>query len=113
MATPLTLPPWIGLGVRGCSRRLIASDSIYLVVLDPSNYSKFIRLLLCEPPEPDALDLTMNSEAKSTGHIRSDPLVPSLSPSRRILNFDTMYRVEQLREPGVEVEESRVMRPRF
>ena len=40
MATPLTLPPWIGFDVRGRSYRLIASDGVYHVVLDPSKYSK-------------------------------------------------------------------------
>lgn len=81
MATPLTLPPWIEFKVRECSCRSIASDSVYRVVLDPSNDSKLIRLLLCEPSEPDALNLTVNCEAKTAGHFRNDPLVPLLSLS--------------------------------
>jgi len=46
----------------------VASDSVYRVVLDPSNYPKFIRLLLCEPPEPDTLNRAVNRVVKSMGH---------------------------------------------
>jgi len=70
MATPLTLPPWVGLNMRRCSCRLVASDSVYRVVLDPPDYSKFIRLLLCEPPEPDTLNGTINRVVKPMRHLQ-------------------------------------------
>lgn len=102
IATPLTLPPWIGLGMR-CSGGLTLSNSIYHVVLDPSNYPKFVRLLFGETSEPDALNRAMNRIVKPTRHLRNDPLVPSPSLFKRILNFVTVHRVElTLRSEGLE-----------
>jgi len=54
--------------MRGRSCGLIASNRVYRVVLDPSKYSKLIRLLLCEPPEPDPLNRTMNRVVEPMGH---------------------------------------------
>ena len=82
MAMPLTLPPWIGLSMRRRSCGLTSSDNVYHIVLNPSNYPKFVRLLLGETPEPDTLNRAMNRIVKATGHLRNDPLVPSLSSSR-------------------------------
>ena len=76
------------------SSGLTSSDSVYHVVLDPSNYSELICLLLCETPEPDALNRAMNRVVKPTGHFRNSPSVPSPRPSRRSLNFVTVHRVE-------------------
>ena len=48
-----------------------AGDSVYHVVLDPSNYSKLIRLLFCEPPEPDTLNGTVNGVVEPMGHFKT------------------------------------------
>lgn len=47
---------------------LVASGSVYHVVLDPSDYSKLIRLLFREPPEPDTLNIPMNDVVEPIGH---------------------------------------------
>ena len=71
--------------MRGRSYGLIVSDSDYRVVLDPSKYSKLIRLLLCEPPEPDALNCAMNHVVEPMGHF--NPCILSLSLPGRNSEF--------------------------
>jgi len=72
-----------------------AGDSVYHVVLDPSNYSKFIRLLFCEPPEPDALNGTVNRVVKPMGHFKTILQFYRWAYPDEISNFVTMYRVER------------------
>jgi hypothetical protein len=69
--------------MRRSSRRLIAGDGVYRVVLDPSNYSKLIRFPLREHPEPDTLNFTVDCVVKTQGHFQKNPSVLSLRPSKR------------------------------
>jgi hypothetical protein len=97
MATPLTLPPWIGLEMRRYSGGLVASNGVYRIVLYPSNYSKLVRLLLCKSPEPDALNHTVDRVVEALGHFGGQLFNPvqSLRPSEDILNFVFMYRMRK------------------
>lgn len=85
-ATPLTLPPWIGLRVR-CSCGFFTSNSVYRIVLDPPDYSKFIRLLFCESPEPNTLNCAVDNVVEAPRHFGNNPLVQSLSLSDRYFEF--------------------------
>lgn len=62
---------------------MVAGDGVYRVVLDPSNYSKLIRLPFREHPEPDTLNFTVDRVVKALRHFQKNPSVLSLRPSKR------------------------------
>ena len=112
IATPLTLPPWIVLRMRRCRRSLVVSCSIYHIVLDPSDYSKLIRLLFRESSEPDTLNIPVDGVVKPMGHFRKRsfcPIIEYVQIAVRVSLPQTKLSDHESTAGGLS--EVRVMRP--